>query len=219
LGVEEREEGNLDKDRRTFLKVSIVASAALAIGGMAALSKTVTTPGEEQASTTTETVFPRVQVKDINSGQLATVSNVVLNTPLYFNYPLDNQPNMLVKLGVSAANGVGPDGDIVAFSDLCQHLGCNPGFIAKGQSPQCQPSYQAPGPEMYCCCHGSKYDLLNSAEVIQPSPAPRAVPQVILEVDGSGNIFAKGMGPPTIWGFNTGSDDVSYDLQGGTPVS
>jgi hypothetical protein len=72
----------------------------------------------------------------------------------------------------------------------------------------------------YCCCHGSKYDLTNDAAVIPPSPAPRAVPRVILTTDDEGNIFATGMGPPTIFGHGTpGSTDVSADLQGGTVVS
>jgi hypothetical protein len=71
---------------------------------------------------------------------------------------------------------------------------------------------------MYCCCHGSIYDLGEDAEVIG-GPAPRPVPRVILELDGTGNIYATGMTPPTIYGFGTaGSDDVSADLVGGTLV-
>jgi hypothetical protein len=46
------------------------------------------------------------------------------------------------------------------------------------------------------------------------------VPQVLLEYDStSGNIYAVGMLPPTIFGHNTGSDNVLDDLQGGTLVS
>ena len=89
-------------------------------------------PRRAQASATTATTFPRVQVKDITSGLLATVTNLVVNTPLSFYYPLDNEPNIIVKLGVAVADGVGPDSDIIAFSDVCQHLGCNPGFVATG---------------------------------------------------------------------------------------
>ena len=44
------------------------------------------------------------------------------------------------------------------------------GFIAA-----VHPSYVAKGPEMYCCCHGSIYDMLNDAKVIG-GPAPRPVP-------------------------------------------
>ncbi|MDA4113527.1 MAG: Rieske 2Fe-2S domain-containing protein [Thaumarchaeota archaeon] len=209
---------DLDKDRRTFLKATVVASAALAVGGIAALSKTITTPGEAQASSTTAVTFPRVQVKDITSGLLATVNNLVTNASLNFYYPLDNEANIMVKLGVAVPNGVGPDGDIIAYSDICQHLGCNPGFVAAGKSPPCNPAYSAKGPEMYCCCHGSIYDMADNAKVIG-GPAPYPVPRVILEVDSSGNIFATGMTGPTIYQHGpAGSDDVTYDLQGGTPV-
>ena len=49
MGGENGKQDNFDKSRRTFLKASVVASAALAVGGAAALSKTVATPGEAQA--------------------------------------------------------------------------------------------------------------------------------------------------------------------------
>jgi hypothetical protein len=60
--------------------------------------------------------------------------------------------------------------------------------------------------------------LVHGASVLS-GPSPRPQPQVTLEVDDSGNIFATGMGTPTIFGHNTGSNDVSADLQGGNPVS
>jgi arsenite oxidase small subunit len=141
-----------------------------------------------------------------------------LGQPIAFNYPLDNEPNILVKLGVKAVGGVGPDGDIVAFSTVCQHLGCIYGFQAAGSSPSCNSSYKADRPVGYCCCHGTVYDLTNAAVVVS-GPSPRPQPQVKLEVDSSGNIYAVGMGPPTIFGHQTGSNDVTADLQGGNPVT
>lgn len=135
-----------------------------------------------------------------------------------FNYPLEETPNVLVKLGVKAEGGVGPDEDIVAFSQVCQHLGCIWGYVAPNQSPACAPGTTSPGPTGYCCCHGSQYDLVNGAKVIS-GPAPRPVPQVTLMVDPSGNIWAIGMGPPSIFGHDTGSSNVLNDLQGGTLVS
>lgn len=203
-----------DHARRDFLKATVVASAVIAIGGVAAVAKPFLIPGSGSGISG----FPRYQIVDSNNNSI-TVDSLDVNQPLFFNYPLDNEPNMLVKLGVPAENGVGPDGDIVAFSALCQHLGCTPGYVAQGQSPPCNSSYKAPGPEMYCCCHGSKYDLLKKASIIQPSPTQFPVPQVILEVDSAGNLFATGMGPPTIYRHGTpGSDDVSQDLTGGSPV-
>jgi len=149
---------------------------------------------------------------------VANVSDLQVNTPISFNYPLEETPNILVKLGVKATGGVGPDGDIVAYSVVCQHLGCIFGYLATGASPQCDSTYKAPGPTGYCCCHGTVYDLVNGAKVTD-GPAPRPVPQVILSVDDSGDIYAIGMTPPSIFGHDTGFNDVLNDLQGGTLVS
>ncbi len=198
-----------DEDRRTFLKIAVVASGLLAAGAGAAITKSLINPAGAAAGTTPRT-FPRVHVAD--------VSSLSVGTPVIFDYPLDNEPNVLVKLGVAATNGVGPDKDIVAFSLICQHLGCIWGFLPTGKSPPCNMGYSATEPVGYCCCHGSVFDLVNGARVIG-GPAPRAQPQVTLEVDVSGAIFAVGMGPPTIFGHGTaGSSDVSADLQGGNLV-
>ena len=215
----------------------------LAIGGVASVARslfsprspepgpppqateTVTRPvtiGSTGASTTSSTStetstaaapspFPRVKV--------ANVSALAGGATVTFNYPLDNTPNLLAKLGEKADGGVGPDGDIVAFSQVCQHLGCIWGYVAADGSPKCDSSYKAAGPVGYCCCHGSVYDLANGAKVLE-GPSPRPQPQVTLEYDSAtGDIYAVGMGPPTIFGHDTGSNDVLNDLQGGTVVS
>jgi arsenite oxidase small subunit len=197
-----------DESKREFLKVGLSLSVLLAVGGIAAVSRSISSP----AATTSgqPTTFPRVEV--------ANLGDLVVNVPVFFNYPLDDEPNMLVKLGQKASGGVGPDGDIVAFSLLCQHLGCVYSFVPPGSSPTCKHSYSASGPVGFCCCHGSIYDLLNDAKVIG-GPSPRPLPHVILDVESSGDIYAISMGPPSVFGHSTGSDDVTNDLQGGTLVS
>jgi arsenite oxidase small subunit len=165
---------------------------------------------ETSTESTSSSAFPRVMI--------ANVSNLVVSKPISFNYPLEETPNILVKLGVKATGGVGPDGDIAAYSVVCQHLGCVVAYIPTGSGPGCNSSLKVPGPEGYCCCHGSSYDLVNGAAVLG-GPSPRPLPQVILSVDASGDIYAVGMTPPTIFGHSTGSSDVLNDLKGGTPVS
>jgi arsenite oxidase small subunit len=198
-----------DEGRRTLMKVAVVASGLLAAGAAGSIVRTLLTPPSSAASTTAPTSFPRVK--------LANVSDLTVGTPIVFYYPLTDpnadEPNVLVKLGEKAVGGVGPDGDIVAFSLICQHLGCIYGFLPRGTSPPCDPQYNAPKPVGYCCCHGSIYDFTNAASVVG-GPSPRPQPQVTLEVDSTGAIYATGMGPPTVFGHNTGSNDVSYDLQG-----
>jgi arsenite oxidase small subunit len=176
--------------------------------GVAAISNSITIEAEAPATAASST-FPKILI--------STLSALQENVPVSFNYPLTSQPNLLVKTGVSTTQGgVGPDTDIVAFSNICQHLGCIYDFLAPGASPNCEASFAAKIPQGYCCCHGSQYDFLTGATVIG-GPAPRPVPQVMLEVDSSGNIYAYGMNPPTIFGFGTaGSSDVTEDLVGGT---
>jgi arsenite oxidase small subunit len=219
-----KDQQKVGEERRTFLKATVVASAALAVGGMAAMAKVLDeTGGETSSATVSVSGFPKVLIADLNTGQVANTNTLQDNVPISFNYPLQDEPNILVKVGQPAENGVGPDGDIVAFSDICQHLGCNPGYVAEGKSPGANPSYVAPVPMFYCPCHGSKYNLVESAAIIQPSPTPRPVPQVVLDVDSNGNIYAVGMGPPVIYNSTgqhgpLGSTDVLDDLQGGLPV-
>lgn len=197
-----------DESKREFLKVGLSLSALLAVGGIAAVSRSISSPAATASGQ--PTTFPKVKV--------ANLGDLVVNVPVFFNYPLDDEPNMLVKLGRKASGGVGPDGDIVAFSLLCQHLGCVYSFVPQGSSPTCKHSFSASGPVGFCCCHGSTYDLLNDAKVIG-GPSPRPQPHVILDVDSSGGIFAISMGPPSVFGHSTGSDDVTNDLQGGTLVT
>lgn len=197
-----------DEGKRTFLKVAVVASGLLAAGAAGSVVRSLISPTATTGAVG-PTAFPKVKV--------ANLSDLEVGVPVIFNYPLDNEPNVLVKLGQKATNGIGPDGDVVAFSLICQHLGCIWGFLPTGTSPPCNMSYKAPEPAGYCCCHGSVYDLTKGAQVVS-GPSPRPQPQVQLEVDSAGAIYAVGMGPPTIFGHDTGSSDVSADLQGGNLV-
>ena len=200
----------IEKTRRDFLKYAVTVSGLLVVGGIAAVSKSITNPAPGKSAAGGTKSFPRVKI--------AQLADLGINEPVVFAYPLDNEPNILVKLGKKAAGGIGPDGDIVAFSALCQHLGCVYAFQALGTSPKCNPGYEVRGPVGYCCCHGSVFDFLHHAQLIA-GPSPRPQPQVILEIDSSSSIYAVGMTPPAIFGHNTGSSDVSSDLQGGTPVT
>ena len=198
-----------DDSKRTFLKVAVVASGLLAAGAAGSILRSVISPSAPQQGQAAPTTFPKVKV--------ANLTDLVAGVPLIFDYPLDNEPNALVQHARPATNGIGPDGDVVAVSLICQHLGCIWGFVPTGGSPPCNAAYKAAEPLGYCCCHGSVFDLTNAARVVG-GPSPRPQPQVTLDLDASGAIYAVGMGAPTIFGHNTGSDDVSYDLQGGTPV-
>jgi arsenite oxidase small subunit len=206
--AEQKEKGK----RREFLKLVAAGGGALAIIAMAGTIRSI---GFMPKPTATAS-WPRLKVTNINDLQLLI--------PFHFNYPLMNTPNLLVKLGVKAKNGIGPEEDIVAFSDICQHLGCFYGFVPPDGSPPCNSGYKAPEANGYCCCHGSIYDFVDGAKVIG-GPAPRPVPQVQLELDqATGDIYAVSMGPPTIFGHGPPGTTkpelvLQYDTSGGTLVS
>jgi len=156
--------------------------------------------------------------------KIANLSSLDPTKPLRFNYPLVETPCALLKLGQRADNGVGPDSDIVAFSNICQHLGCFYSVLPTGTSPPCNQSFTSSTPQGYCCCHGGQYDFAHAAKVIG-GPPPRPVPQVTLRYDSStGDIYAIGMGAPTIFGHGPpGTSDAASvlqnDLTGGTVVT
>jgi arsenite oxidase small subunit len=229
---EKKKSESSDESRRNLLKIGLGMGVVLLLGGTGAVVKSLISPGAEPSGTPTTTQTTASSSSTSQSVSVpppaspgfpvilvANLSNLQVGSAIDFNYPLQETPNILVKLGQKAEGGVGPDNDIVAFSEVCQHLGCIFAFLAAGTSPVCNSSYKAPGPVGYCCCHGSVYDLINAGAVVG-GPAPRPVPQVILSFDSStGNIYATGMTPPTIFGYDTGSNNVSNDLQGGTLVS
>jgi arsenite oxidase small subunit len=198
--------------RRNFLKLALTVSGVAVVGSVGSLFRVL----EFIPSTSGPTSWPVVKIANISSLDPAK--------PLRFNYPLVDTPSVLVKTGTPADNGVGPDSDIVAYSDVCQHLGCIFSILPAGASPPCNPGYSAPAPQGYCCCHGGQYDLVHGGQVIGGPPV-RPIPQVILRFDSAtGDIYAIGMTAPTIFGHGpagtTSSDLVlRYDLQGGTPVT
>lgn len=150
---------------------------------------------------------------------MANASSLQVNTPVSFAYPLTGTPNLLVKLGQKVPNGVGPDGDIIAFSTVCQHLGCIVHFEPAGRSGGEMPNY-ANLPVCYCPCHAGVYDLTDDAKVLA-GPPPNPLPFVVLEYDGSsGDIYATGMTTPVIFGKGPpGSTNTDDDKLGGTLAS
>ena len=202
--------------RRAFLSVLTATVILLAAGAVGLVFKSNTNPivsTSIQLSTvapvTTQPGWPKLKV--INARSLELLK------PLTFNYPLDNTPNILVKLGVKAENGVGPDGDIVAFSSVCQHQGCIYGFLPPEMT-------QNNPPEGRCVCHGSMYDFVHNGKVIG-GPALYPVPRVMFEYDNrTGDLYVIGMTPPNIYGHGPSgttdaADVLKYDLVGGEIVT
>src|SRR5271163_3090906 len=55
------------------------------------------------------------------STRLADVKDLKVDVAVQIQYPDQDSPGVIVKLGRRVEGGVGSDGDIVAFSTLCPH--------------------------------------------------------------------------------------------------
>lgn len=114
---------------------------------------------------------------------IAKLSDLVLDEPVDFSYPDEGaySDNMLVKLGVRAGGGLGPNDDVVAFNYACTH-----------QGNSLSGSYKADTKSLGACAlHLSTYDLTRHGILIS-GQAYQSLPQVLLELDGD-DIYATGI--------------------------
>lgn len=160
------------QSRRDFLK----ASAGVA-GGLGLLAFPV---GIDRVF---EAVSPGVQrlTQTYPQFMLAKTSDLVEGEPVDFRYPLEAHPNFLVRLGSPATGGVGPFGDIVAFSYSCSHMGCPLNGLYKQEHKMLGP----------CPCHYSQFDLSKGGILIL-GQATQTLPQIVLETRGE-DIYAIGV--------------------------
>ncbi len=116
--------------------------------------------------------------------RIARLSQLKRDIPMDFKYPFDDHlysSSFLVKLGVPAGGGVGPDRDIVAFNYLCTHMG---GPLQGTYNKD----HKALGP---CPFHLTSFDLTRHGIVVV-GHATESLPQVTLEVVGD-DIHATGV--------------------------
>lgn len=122
---------------------------------------------------------PALARVDYPSNRLANIADLKTDEPLDIAYPDPDSPGVLLKLGRPAENGVGPDGDIVAFTTLCPHKGFPLFFSAEDRSFNC------PG-------HYARFDAEKGGLEIW-GHATQNLPQFKLRVDDNGEIFAEGV--------------------------
>ncbi|QGA53123.1 Rieske iron-sulfur protein SoxL2 [Sulfolobus sp. E5-1-F] len=244
--------GSVDEKRRRFLKSLIFGIAAAAVVGII--------PGLKVFVPSTVTVtsgFPKSLLVD-SSGNPIKASQIPVNSPfiVIFEYPMTGEPNFLINLGDSSGKpveipsttvvvpqtgktytfpgGVGPNKSIVAYSAICQHLGCTPPYIhffppqyvSSAQLTASEPDQltaaallaakQAKIPALiHCDCHGSTYDPYHGGAVLT-GPTVRPLPSVVLEWDSSSDyLYAIGaVGVATYPNGNNGvpANDPTEDL-------
>jgi arsenite oxidase small subunit len=154
----------VDVGRRQFLRGTGLAAAGVAAAG--------TLPQEAEAA-------PQLARVSYPSNRLANVADLKVNEPLNVNYPDEDAPGVLLKLGESVEGGVGPDGDIVGFSTICPHKGY----------PM---SYNSDDRTLNCPGHYSRFDLEKGGQQIW-GQATQNLPQYTLRVDDQGDIYAEGL--------------------------
>lgn len=153
----------VDVGRRQFLRGSAMAAA-----GAAAVS--VTAPPAQAAPANAQVDYP--------SNRLGNVAELTINEPVDIEYPDVDSPGVLIKLGQAVEGGVGPDGDIVAYSVLCPHKGYFMSYNAKDRTMNC------PG-------HFSRFDVEAGGQQVW-GHATQNLPQFTLRVDDKGDIYAEG---------------------------
>ncbi|MGA7923755.1 MAG: Rieske 2Fe-2S domain-containing protein [Thermoplasmata archaeon] len=189
----------VDEAKRSTLKLAVIGGVlALAAAGAASFLRFAVPPPAGSAT------FPRVQLlyTDGTPVLASTYRYPSTSTDLIvFNYPLDNEPNILLNLPTSAPGGIGPNLSIVAFSAVCQHLGCIPPFISYYPPGACG-NFNGGRAFIHCVCHGSTYNPAVSAPgggaAIITGPTVSPLPQVVLIWDqASDEVFAADViGPP-----------------------
>ena len=160
-----------DLSRRNFLKLG-----ACVVGGACAANALpqVGQSSEAEARSTLATTLPYPRTK------LANLKELSVGKDLPRTYPDKFSPVSLLKLGRKAVNGVGPDQDIVAFSRYCTHMG---GTL----------TYQSETGTYHCPLHYAMFETQAKGGTIVIGQATDNLPQLELEVDAKGDVYAVGV--------------------------
>jgi arsenite oxidase small subunit len=155
----------VDVGRRKFMSGAGMAAAGVAITSVVPTSSAKAVPPAARVH------YP--------ANRLANVADLKVNKPLNVNYPDDDAPGVLLKLGTKVAGGVGADGDIVGFSTICPHKG----FPLR---------YNADDRTLNCPRHYSRFDCEAGGLQVW-GHATQNLPQYALRVDEKGDIYAEGV--------------------------
>jgi arsenite oxidase small subunit len=141
--------------RRDFFRMGggIVAGAGATVAGFA--------PASAEAAVNTSVNLP------YKPKAVAKARAMKANDPVFFTYPDNASPCAAVKLGRKADGGVGPDGDIVAYSTICTHQGC-------------PVAYDANERVFKCPCHFTLFDAEKSGQMVC-GQATENLPRIVLE--------------------------------------
>lgn len=170
--------------RRDFLAFMVGGLGGVTFGGLAGWGLAHWNQGEEAltvVSPPTGTAGPGDVMVFYPRVEVARLGELTVGEPVPFEYPLQGQTASLVKLGKPAQYGLGPDGDIVAFSTKCTHMG----WPLDGAF---NPEECVFGP---CPGHFSTFDAAVGGQVVLGQGTQR-LPQVVLVIEDD-VIYAEGV--------------------------
>lgn len=160
----------IDLSRRTFLKLGAgILGSTCTVGVLPQVAPSAEV--ETRSTLATTLPYPRTR--------LANLKELSVGKDLPLTYPDQSSPITLVKLGKEAINGVGPDRDIVAFSRYCTHMG---GTL----------TYRSETGAFHCPLHYATFDATKGGLIVI-GQATDNLPQLELEVDAQGDIYAVGI--------------------------
>lgn len=225
-----------DTSRRGFLKLMMALGVGAVTVGVARGAIQNIIPKSVGVST-----YPTLTLYNGSTGNPMHFSDLAVNNPaaVIFDYPLQNEPNFLLRLGDANGNdvaigkytvqipatgqtfqspgGVGPYKSVVASSAICQHLGCTPPsihFYKPGTTIPNHPGHSGANNTGFvnCYCHGSTYDPYKGFSVVT-GPTKSPLPNTIISYDSVSDSFAvSSLVGPTIFGHTD-------NLTGGNPIS
>jgi len=113
------------------------------------------------------------------SQKICNIEQLIMGKAFAASYPDKDSPIMVLNISVEALGGVGPGKSIVAFSSLCTHKGCPLIYLPKDET-------------FVCPCHHSKFDPAKAGQIVI-AQATENLPQIELEIDSKGDIYATGV--------------------------
>ncbi len=160
---------NVKPARRLFFMRS--GGMAAAVAGSALLPLREAHAADAAAGSTT-LAYPDRRV--------AAAAELPVNKVSMFNYPDEDSPCYLLRMGEPVPGGVGPDGDIVAYSAFCTHMGC-------------PVQYDGDTRTFKCGCHFSIFDPETGGQMVS-GQATENLPRIVLHYDTkTGGVHAVGV--------------------------
>ena len=178
--------GGVDEmKRRTFLsRLLLGAAGALGLAALFPIRSLGEAPGDSPFFTKWQRGSKLVDVEgNVVTSDTLTVDSFTTVFPEGAVGSADSQAVLvkvqpdLLQLPTDRAGGA-PEG-LVCYSKICTHAGCPLGL------------YLAETHELRCPCHQSTFDVLNGAQPVY-GPAPRPLPQLLIEVGDDGTLRATG---------------------------